>query len=66
MSSNQVILEKDICEHLILVFVAIMSDSLLKQEFKFLLNEIQSLISNDIVLLDGGVSTLVPMETIKI
>lgn len=30
------ILEKDICEHLILVFMAIWSDPNLKQEFKFL------------------------------
>lgn len=36
MSSSQVILEKDICEHLLLVFMAIWSDADLKEEFKFL------------------------------
>lgn len=52
MSSNKVIYEKDTCEHLVLVFVAIMSDMSLKQEFKFILAEVQPHIGTDIILLD--------------
>lgn len=67
MSSNQVILEKDICDHLILVFMAIWSDPDLKQEFKSLcssefipkrdsaIEDLQRLLSADVIPLNNKV-----------
>lgn len=69
-SSNQVILEKNICEHLILVFMAIWSDPDLKQEFQFLcssefiptghnaIEDLQKLLSADVISLNNKVGVI--------
>lgn len=67
MSSTQVVLEKGICEHLLLVFMAIWSDADLKDEFKFLrlsefipmeasaIEDLRKLLSADVIALNNMV-----------